>query len=492
MGHPIQPTHPKSHPENPPGIQKIATQIEGLDDILHGGLPAGRVTLIGGGPGTGKTVFGLEFLYRSALSGHPGIFISFEETAEGIRRNMASLGWDLAALEKSGKIVLIDGQPDPESAVSGQFNLKGLLSIIEGKARQMRADRLVIDALDILTRIYDDPGREQRQILALHNWLTQRGMTAVLTTKNIKETDGSRPYDYLDFMADCVINLDQRVVDQVKTKRIQIIKYRGSDFGSNEYPFLIADTGIYVNAVSDMLLQYELSSQRISSGHPFLDEILGGGYKEATCILISGATGTGKTSMASTFAQSACANGQKLLYFNFEESQASLVYGMLELGIDLRPAIDGASLWVKSVMPESRGIEEHLYDKIKAIKSFQPQHVVVDAISACKRIAGQKAAFDFIMRLIHFCKERGITVFVINQAKNAREDHELSGIGISSIIDTIVTLHYQDVEEETQRFLHVKKSRGSKHSHRYHPFFLTETGIQFDSRTSDSTTPETD
>jgi circadian clock protein KaiC len=240
-----------------------------------------------------------------------------------------------------------------------------------------------------------------------------------------------------------------------------------------------------------MWLQYETTSQRVSSGNPFLDEILGGGYRKGTCMLISGATGTGKTSVASTFARSASAMGEKVLYINFEESPDSMVSGMLGLGIDLRPIIQDASLWIKSAMPESKGIEEHLYDKIKAIERFQPQHVVVDAISACQRIAGENASFDFIMRLIHFCKKNGITMLVINQTRNAREDHELSGIGISSIIDTIVTLQYQDVADETRRFLHVIKSRGAKHSHRYHQFFLTDSGIQFAPPQSDPKRPTT-
>jgi circadian clock protein KaiC len=470
----------KSSTKKATGIPKTATQIEGLDEILHGGLPEGRIALVGGGPGAGKTVFGLEFLYRGALSGDPGILLSFEESTENIRQNSLSFGWDLAFLEKAGKLFLMEGQIDPEAVISGDFNLKGLLAIIEGKAKEMGAKRIVIDALDILMRVFNDPNREQKQILALHQWLKKQGMTAVLTTKNLKATDVSSPYDYLDFMADCVIYLDQRIRDQVNTKRIQVIKYRGSGYGSNEYPFLIADNGMYFNPISDMVLRYESPSQRISSGNQFLDEILGGGYLGGTCILISGATGTGKTSIASTFARSACEKKQKVLYVNYEESQDGMIAGMLSIGIDLRPAIQGSSLWVMAAMPESLGIEEHLYHKLRAIKSFQPHHLVVDAISACKRIAGEKASFDFIMRLVHFCKQRGITTILINQMRNAPEAYEISGIGISSVIDTIVTLHYKDGGNETNRLLQIKKSRGSKHSNRYYNFMLTDDGIQFD------------
>jgi circadian clock protein KaiC len=470
----------ESDMENTVGIRKTPTQIEGLDEILHGGLPQGRVTLVGGGPGSGKTLLGLEFLYRGAQSGHPGIFLSFEETTENIRQNTLSFGWDLPSLEKAGKLFLMEGQLDPGVIISGEFNLSGFLSIIEGKAQEMGAARVVIDALDVLMRVFNNPIREQQHILGLHNWLMQQGLTAILTTKNLKTPNTLSPYEYLDFLADCVIYLDQRIENQVNTKRIQVVKYRGSSYGSNEFPFLITGKGMFFSAISDMRLNYEPLSQRVSSGSQFLDEILGGGYRKGTCILISGASGTGKTSIAATFARSACEGGHKVLYVNFEESASGMVAGMRSLGIDLGPAMRDCSLWVKPSMPESRGIEEHLYDKITAIKSFQSDHVVVDAISACKRIAGEKASFDFIMRFVHFCKKRGITTILINQSRNSEEAHEISGIGISSVVDTIISLNYQEAGNETRRILQVIKSRGSKHSNRRHIYALTDDGIRFE------------
>lgn len=469
----------RSSTKKAPGIPKTATQIEGLDEILHGGLPEGRTTLVSGGPGTGKTLLGLEFLYHGALSGDPGIFISFEESAERIRQNTQSFGWNLKSLEKAEKLFLMNGEVQPDAIVSGDFNLRGLLAIIEGKAGAMGAHRIVIDALDVLLRAFNDPNREQQHVLALHKWLTKQGLTAMLTSKNLKAEDISYASDYLDFMADCVIYLDQRITEQVSTKRVQVIKYRGSGYGSNEYPFLITDRGMFFDPISEMHLHYESSSRRISSGNPSLDEILGGGYRSGTCILISGATGTGKTSIASTFAHCACENGQKVLYVNFEESSDGMLAGMLSIGIDLRPAIRNESLRIMPVMPESKGIEQHLHEVITMIRNFQPEHFVVDAISACKRIAGEKASFDFIMRLIHFCKKSGITMILINQARNSSEPHEISGIGVSSIIDTIITLNYRDTGNETGRILQVMKSRGSKHSNKYHNYLLTDDGIKF-------------
>ncbi|MFW6147229.1 MAG: circadian clock protein KaiC [Thermodesulfobacteriota bacterium] len=464
----------------PIGIPKIPTQIEGLDDILHGGIPAQRTTLISGGPGTGKSVLGLESLYRRALGGNPGIFLSFEETGESIRQNAMSLGWDLSALEQLGNLFLMEAQVEPHVILSGAFNLMGLLAIIEGKAKEMDADMIVIDALDILMRFFDDPKQQQNEVFALHQWLKDQRMTAVLTAKNSKDTNMAYQYSYLDFMADCVLYLDHRVSEQVTTKRLQVIKYRGSGYEGNEYPFLISDAGIHLSPVSDIEMHYESGSQRISSGNKSLDAILGGGYLIGSCILISGVTGTGKTSIACTFARSACDEGQKVLYINYEEPSDGMVAGMLSLGIDLRPAINSSTLRVMSVMPESMGIEEHLFHILTAINHFQPRHVVMDAISASSRIAGEKAAFDFLIRLIDFCKHKGITVFLINQATDPHGYQEISGIGISSIIDTILTPGFRDSGNELSRILLVRKSRATKHSTKYHDFFLTDQGIQID------------
>jgi circadian clock protein KaiC len=463
------------------GIPKVATQIEGLDEILHGGLPEGKITLVSGGPGTGKTVFGLEFLYREALSGHPGIFLSFEETADNIRQNVSTFGWDLTPLEEAGKLFLFGGEINSDAVVSGDFNIKGLLAIIDGKTKQMGARRLVVDAMDVLLRIFNDPKREELQLHNLHRWLLKRGLTVVLTTKNLKTSEYTSAYEHLDFMADCVIYLDQMVLDQVNTKRIQVIKYRGSSYGSNEHPFLITDNGMFFYAISDMWLDYDVSSERVSSGNSDLDAILGGGYQKGSCILVAGETGIGKTSLASTFVRSACANGQKVIYVSFEESPKGMVKGMLSNGIDLRIAIQESLLSIMAMMPESRGAEEHLYDIISAIRSYQPDHVVVDAISACKRIAGEKSSFDFIMRLVHFCKQKGITTVLNNQtAPNIQYISEISGIGISSNIDTIIILYYQDVGNETNRVLRVIKSRHTRHSNKHHQFSLTGDGIRID------------
>ncbi len=469
-------------------IPKIATHIEGLDRILHGGIPAERVTLISGGPGTGKSMIGLEFIYRSAASGHPCIFLTFEETRECVIRNARTMGWDLEALENKGMLFIMESRIDPDLQISGEFNLEALRAVLEGKMRAMDAQRIVIDALDMLMRVFEEEKRRQNEFFALNKWLKERKITAVLTAKSTKSRISAH-HSYLDFMADCVIALDQRVFKQVNTKKLLVTKYRGSDYLENEHPFFVAPGGIHFHPVADMDMHYELDETRVSSGHPSLDAILGGGYKTGTCILVSGSTGTGKTTMASMFAHSVCDQNQKVLYINYEEAQKSLISGMLSVGIDLWPSLDGEMLQVMPVMPESMGIEKHLFVVTRAIQNHKPRHLVVDAISACKRIAGQEAAFDFVMRIVDACKRAGITAFLINQVENSGNFSDFSGLGVSSIVDTIVSLEFKDTGTELRRRMMVIKSRGANHSHRYHEYQLTGQGLHIP---ADSGKPDND
>ena len=279
-------------------IRKIQTQIPGLDDILHGGFPEGRTTLVNGGPGSGKSLIGLEFLYRGALTGIPGLFVTFEENGESIRENAATLGWDLEALEKQGALFLLDARVDPETAVSGEFNLKGLLSVLDAKTREMGADRIVIDALDGLMRFFQDSEQQQNQLLLLHRWLTEHRMTALLTSKTQPAPGVQNQFEFLDFLADCVLTLDQEIKARVSTKMLRVVKYRGSSFGGNAYPFLVTDEGLYFQPITNVVMHFDASIRMISSGSEHLDQVLGGGFHSGRCTLISGETGTGKTCLA--------------------------------------------------------------------------------------------------------------------------------------------------------------------------------------------------
>ncbi len=459
------------------GLRKVPTHIAGLDDILNGGFPEGRTTLLLGGPGCGKSVLGLEFLYRGAMDGSSGIFVTFEERAEALRRNASGFGWDLESLEKGNTLFVLDAHPDPETILSGDFNLKGLLAIIGGKAAEMGARRIVIDAVDILLQLFGDPKRERSELYALNEWLTEQGMISIITSKGTGEKGLSSQYEFLEFMADCVLHLDQRVIEQVTTRRLRVIKYRGSGFRSNEHPFIISDEGLIAIPLSTISLKHKILGPKITSGHARLDTILDGGYRRGACVLISGTSGTGKTSLACTFVKAACGRGERVLYAGFEESEESLIANMFSPGIDLRPAVKAGTLEFITAMPEAMGAEEHLMHAIKAIRQFQPDHMVVDAISSCSRMGTEQAAFEYLMRLINTCKQKGITLVLTNQTKGFQEEHEISGIGISSVADTVIFLRYMDIGGELNRAILVLKARGTNHSNQYRELLITDHGI---------------
>ncbi len=467
-------------------LAKVASYISGFDEILYGGLPEGRTTLIEGGPGTGKSILGLEFLYRGALANQAGIFVAFEERASAVRRNALTLGWDLEALEKAGKLSVIEARLDPQTIVCGDFNLKALLAIIEGQSKAIGAKRIVFDALDVLMRLFDSPARERSEMYSLHEWLLDHEMTAILTVKASEGNSIFGRYEFIEFMADCVIRLIQRPGEWVSTRELQVIKYRGSDSGRNGYPFVIQPGGISVIPISEFSLQHQALGPHISSGNTQLDSVLGGGYRRASSVLLAGASGTGKTTIANTFVKAACDRGEKVLYLGFEESEEAMVATMLSPGIDLRPPIKAGRLKIVTAMPEAFGTEKHLVRAFKMIDEFKPDHVIVDAISSFKRMGSDRAAFEFSMRLVNWCKDKGITVILVDQSSGGSEDRvAISGLGISSTIDAILWLRFVEAGNKLKRVLLVIKSRGSKHSSQYHDFRITDHGIELPEESAD-------
>lgn len=457
---------------------KTPTGIPGLDEILLGGVPEGRITLVRGGPGTGKTVLGLEFIYRGAVLGEPGIFVTFEERAEVVRQNARSLGWELEPLERDGRLLIL--QPDlPANFVeSGEFDLSGLLAILDGHSKALGAKRIVIDAADVILRLFRSPHDRENQLFALHYWLWRHGQTAVLTLKMMLEQ--SRAHDRLEYMVDCVLHLDNRVIAQVTTRRLRVIKYRGSGFLSNEFPCIITNNGMALMPITRPQLGRKVEG-KVSTGVAGLDSLLDGGLARGTCVLIGGTTGTGKTTIASSFATAACQRQERVLYVNFEESVESLTTSMKSSGFDLTSTLEEGCLNVIASMPESMGAEEHLWRLFQVFDDFAPEHLIVDAISACRRMGSQEVAFDFLVRLLTYCRSRGVTCIFLNQSGPGMSAHSISGVGVSSLVDTLIVLEQDWPSDMHRRRLLIVKSRGSRHSHVFHTFEITDDGIRVDS-----------
>ncbi|MEX2640515.1 MAG: ATPase domain-containing protein [Balneolales bacterium] len=351
-------------------LPKLPTLIGGLDDVLHGGLPKGRLTIVNGGPGAGKTVLGLELLVRGAETGQSAVFISFEESSEAMRRNALAMGWNLTKIEEEGKLALVNPEIDYETIASGEFHIEGLCAILTGQANRLGAGLIVIDAVDMLLRLFDDPKKARNQLIFLHRWLSDQRMTVVMTVKDGNE---KRKFDYLDFMADCVIQIDQRVHEQVTTRRLRVKKYRGSDFASREHPFVISKQGIVVMPLTFVDLVEQSTGSMVSAGDANLDEVLGGGYRKSSSILISGPSGSGKTTLA--FSIAAAGRGERVLYLSFEQSKQALTSEMLSVGLDLSTFVDDNTLRITAMLPEAMGMEEHLYRIIQEVEEYQPVHM---------------------------------------------------------------------------------------------------------------------
>lgn len=456
-------------------LAKAPTGIRGLDDVLLGGIPAGRTTLLSGGPGTGKTVVGVELTYRGALAGEPGVIVSFEERAEALRQNAATMGLDLAALEAAGALRVIDLELPTEVVRSGDFDINGLLAILGSQVEEIGGRRILIDAVDQVVGRFADAERERNQLTQLQRWLRNRRLTAILTLK--AAPGGELTYPHLAFLTDCVLHLDQRMEDQVRTRRLRVLKYRGSGFLSNEYPYVVTPNGVVVMPVSMVELEQPPPDVRVSSGDAVLDELLAGGYRAGTAVLIAGPTGVGKTTLACLFARAACSRAEPVLFVSFEEAGTSLQRTMQSAGIDLGSAVEDGCLRVHAAMPEGRGVEEHLLAIVSALDEHDARHLVLDAVSACSRMGSSRAAFDFLVRLMSEARRRHVTSVFTTQTPDLEEAHRIDNVGISSLIDTVLVIRYVTHGETVQRRLLVLKSRGSAHSNHVHRLDITDDGI---------------
>ena len=458
-------------------LPKAPTGIEGLDEVTRGGFPRGRPTLICGSAGAGKTLLAMEFLVRGATEyNEPGVFMAFEETALELTQNVRSLGFDLDELVEEKKLA-IDFVRIERSEIdeTGDYDLEGLFIRLGAAIDAIGAKRVVLDTIENLFAGLQNEGILRGELRRLFRWLKDRGVTAVITAER---GDGSLTRHGLEeYVSDCVILLDHRVTDQVSTRRLRIVKYRGTAHGTNEYPFLIDEDGFSVLPVTSLGLQHEVSEERISSGVARLDTMLGGkGFYRGTTILVSGTAGTGKTSLAASFVDAACRRGERCLYFSFEESPGQMIRNMRSIGLDLEQWFRKKLLQFHSSRATFYGLEMHLAIIHKIVQEFQPKVVVLDPIGSLIQAGNRRDAHAMMIRLIDFLKQRQITAFLTNLTSGG-EALERTDVEISSIVDTWLFTRDIELEGERNRALYVLKSRGMKHSNQLREFVLTPQGV---------------
>lgn len=457
-------------------LAKAPTGVLGLDEVTGGGLPRGRATLVCGPAGSGKTLLALEFLMRGIVDfGEPGVFLSFEESPDDLVANVASLGFDLDDLI-SRKLLMLDHVTISQDQVAdgGDWALDGLFLRLGSAISTVGAQRVVIDTIENLFGALDNIAVLRSELHRLFRWLREQGVTTVITGERGEGTLTRQGIE--EYVSDCVIVLDHRVVEQSSTRRLRILKYRGSLHGTNEYPFLIGRDGLSVLPITATRAEHPVSNQRVSTGVPGLDEMLGGGgFYRASSILVSGSAGTGKSTLGAQFCAAACARGERAMYFAFEETEVEIVRNMQSVGIDLRPALDSGLLQFRCSRPSRLGLEAHLLDMQQIVTEFQPSVVVVDPVSDLLRIGTEADVVAMITRQLDFMKGLGITaLFSILSA----EGWDVTGSGLmASLVDTWLVVRFLEADGEHSRTLYIRKARGMAHSHQIREFQLSDEGI---------------
>ncbi|HVP79453.1 MAG TPA: circadian clock protein KaiC [Thermodesulfobacteriota bacterium] len=459
------------------GLEKVPTGIAGLDEITGGGLPKGRPTLVCGGAGSGKTLVGLEFLVRGAMQfNEPGVFMSFEESAEELTKNVASLGFNLNRLTAS-KRLFIDYVHIERSEIeeTGEYDLEGLFIRLGNAIVSIGAKRVVLDTIESLFAGLPNPSILRAELRRLFRWLKKKGMTAIITGE--RGDNALTRHGLEEYVSDCVILLDHRVSNQISTRRLRVVKYRGSTHGTNEFPFLIDERGIAVMPITSLGLQHIVTSQRISTGIPRLDTMLGGkGYFRGSSILVSGTAGTGKTSIAAHFVDAACRRGERCIFFAFEESPSQIIRNMRSIGIDLGQWVKKGLLKFHAERPTVYGLEAHLASMHKLIDLFKPKVVIVDPVTNLSSVASETDVKAMLVRLLDEMKFNHITTLftTLTAPGNTLEQTE---VGMSSLADTWLLLRDIEIGGERNRGLYILKSRGMAHSNQIREFLLTDKGV---------------
>ena len=455
---------------------KSPTGIHGLDEITGGGLPKGRPTLIAGAAGCGKTVFAMEFLVNGATQfNEPGVFVSFEEPVEDLVKNFASLGYDLNGLSNRKKMITDYIHIErSEIEVTGEYDLEGLFVRLGHMVDSIGAKRIALDTIESLFGALPNEGILRAELRRLFHWLKSKSLTAIITGE--KGTGLMTRHGLEEYVSDCVIFLDHHLTEQVATRRMRIVKYRGSIHGTNEYPFLIDNTGFSVLPVTSLELTHKASSERISTGIPRLDTMLEGkGYYRGSSILISGTAGTGKSSIASIFADSLCRRGERCLYLAFEESESQIIRNMRSIGINLEPWVKKGLMKIQASRPTFSGLEMHLVQIHNLVSSFNPGVVIFDPITNMISVGSENEVKSMLIRLLDYLKMKLVTTLFTNLSH--QENIEETTLAISSLMDTLILLRDIEIGGERNRSLYILKARGIGHSNQIREFLLTKEGI---------------
>jgi circadian clock protein KaiC len=467
----------REKPGGLPTIGKAPTGIRGLDDVTQGGIPQGRPTLLCGSAGCGKTLFGMTFLYNGVVEyDEPGVFVAFEEQPEDLIKNVGSLNYDIEKLIAEKKLA-IDHVEIERTKIdeAGEYDLEGLFIRLGFAIDSIGAKRVVVDTIETLFSGLENEQVLRSELRRLFEWLKSKGVTAIITAER---GDGTLTrYGLEEYVADCVILLDNRVHDQLSTRRLRIVKYRGSAHGTNEYPFIIDEQGVTVMPITSSGLAHEASTERLPSGIPDLDRMLEGkGYFKGSSILVSGMAGSGKSTVAAHFANATCAAGHRCIYFAMEESPHQIVRNMQSVGLGLQKWVDRKLLRFSARRPSLFGVETHLAAMYRDVTDFDPTAVVIDPMSALLNAAATGDVHSMILRLVDFLKSRGVTALFTNLGVSS--ESVTTEIQISSLMDTWLLLYNRESNGEHNRQLYLLKSRGMAHSNQVREFILSSDGIR--------------
>jgi circadian clock protein KaiC len=459
-------------------LKKVPTGISGFDEITGGGVPAGRPTLVCGAAGCGKSLFATEFLIRGAIQfNEPGVLMTFEETANDIEKNVASLGFNVADLVARKKLVIDHVRVERnEIEENGEYDLEGIFIRLGHAIDSIGAKRVVLDTIETLFSGLSNQAVLRSELRRLFGWLKERGMTTIITGER---GDGALTRQGLEeYVSDCVVLLDHRVHGQISTRRLRVVKYRGSTHGTNEYPFLIDEEGISVLPITASGMDYDVSGERISSGVAELDEMLGGkGFYRGSSILLTGTAGTGKSSLSAHLADVTCKRGEKCLYFSFEESPAQILRNMKTIGVNLEAHVKNGLLKFHSSRPTVHGLEMHLVQMHKLIENFQPSVVIVDPVSNLQSGGTLDDSMSMLIRLIDFLRMKKITAFMVSLTSGGSAQ-EATDEGLSSMVDSWLLLRDTEIGGERNRLMYVLKARGIAHSNQVSEFLITKRGIK--------------